>query len=454
MKFSQVLSIRLKHLLIITSLFLVMMSAGCDFQANFRELVDQIVEQVVPAPVDTQVPANKTPTVEETEIIPVETTPTPLTGTVELVLWVPPQFDPQLDSPENQLFKQRIAEFEESQEDVFITVRVKSESGPTGLLEALTITNAAATQAMPSLIALPRSDLETAVSRNLLIPFETYSSEIDEDDWYDYAQNLTVVGGNSYGLPFAGDALSMVYRPAEIGDVPDDWEEFLKRGLPVAFPAADPQSLINMMLYISLGGEFDTPQRLPAMDLELLTQLYQFYADGAQSGVFPSWLTEVQRDSDAWTAYNELRSNQVITWTTRYLSDPSEDSQLAFLPSFENSQTVTIADGWVWCLTEPKEQAHELSVELAAFLTEAEYLSEWSAEAGVLAVRPSTLNAMQDPVLRELLDNLARNAHIRPTNEIVNMIGLVMKDQLVQVLSGNTTAPFAAQAIIDHIGNP
>lgn len=443
-----------KHILIITSLFLVMIAGGCEFQGDFRELVDQIIEQVVPAPEDTAVPVNSLPTVEATEVEEVNTTPTPLSGTVELVLWVPPQFDPEDNSPASELIKQRIAEFEETHDDIFVTVRVKSASGATGLLESLTITSSAANQGMPSLVALPRSDLESAVSRNLLIPFDSYSSAIDEQDWYDYAQNLTVVGANSYGLPFAGDVLAMVYRSEEIGEFPATWVEILRRGEPIAFPAADPQSLTTMALYLSSGGEIDATQRLPQMDLELLNNLYQLFANGAQSGVFPLWLTELQRDTDAWTTYNELRSNQVITWASRYLRDPSEDSTLALLPAFDNEELVTIADGWVWCLTDPRVQAHEISVELAEFLTDAEYLRDWSSEAGVFPVRPSTLNTWEDTELKNLLGELAQIAQIRPTNEIISIIGLVMEDQLVQILSGKTTAPFAAQAIIDHIGNP
>ena len=286
-----------------------------------------------------------------------------------------------------------------------------------------------------------------------MIPFDTYSAEIDDQDWYDYAQRLTVVGGNSYGLPFAGDALTMVYRPTVVGESPDSWNDLIRRGEPVAFPAADPQSLVNLNLYRSLGGELESTQRLPQLDLELLTQLYQVFADGAQSGVFPLWLTELQRDSEAWTSYNELRSNWVITWASRYLSDPTNDSTLAIFPSI-NETSDTLSDGWIWCLTDPRVQAHELSVDLAEFLTEEDYLKMWAPAKGVIPVRPSSLSAWDDQVLRSLLGQIASTAHIRPNNEIVNTIGLVMQDQLVQVLSGKTTAPFAAQAIIDRIGNP
>lgn len=453
MSSTRFLSNPLKRIFILASLILVLISGGCDFQLDVRELVDQIVAQVVPPPVVTITPSDSSPTVEATEVVETTPTPEPLSGSVELVLWVPPIFDPQLETNASQLFKQRISEFEEIHEDVYITIRVKSASGATGLLEALSITSSAASQAMPSLVALQRSDLETAVSRNLLIPFEAYSNEIDKQDWYAYAQRLTVVGGNSFGLPFAGDALAMIYRADSIENPPDKWNEILNAGNPIAFPAADPQSLLTMALYLEYGGEFDGTQRLPQMDIELLTQIYQLYADGAQAGVFPLWVTQLQRDTDAWTAYNELRSNQVITWASRYLRDPAEDSTLAMLPSLNNT-SVTLADGWVWCLTDTREQAHPLSVELAEFLTAPEYLNEWSPTAGVLPVRPSTVNAWDNASMRNLLIQLAQSSHIRPTNEIIAIIGLVMEDQLVQVLSGSTTAPFAAQAIIDRIGNP
>lgn len=446
-------SIRLRNLFLTISLLSVVLLGGCEFQLDFRELVSQIVEQIVPPPAITETPMVTSPTVESTDVVAVTPTAPPLSGAVELVIWVPPQFDPQLDSPESVLFKQRIAEFEASHEDIFVTVRVKAVSGATGLLESLTITSAAASQAMPTLVALPRSDLETAVSRNLVIPFDMYSSEIDDQDWYDYAQRLTVIGGSSYGLPFAGDAMVMVYRPSIVGEPPVTWNDLIRRGEAISLPAADPQALVTLALYLSSGGDLESTQRLPPLDLEVLTGLYQLYADGAQSGVFPLWLTQLQKDSEAWTAYNELRSNWVITWLTRHLSEPSDDSTVTNFPGVNNTPT-TLADGWVWCLTDPRVQIHELSVELAEFLVEPDYLTEWTPLAGALPVRPSTLIGFEDQTLRTTLGQIALTAHIRPNNEIVNVIGLVMQDQFVQVLSGKTTAPFAAQAILDRIGNP
>lgn len=453
MNLKKLFAIQLRNLFLIISLFTIILLSGCDFQVDFRTLVDQIVAQIVPPPTATEAPMEISPTVDSTEVVAVTPSPPPLSGAIELVIWVPPQFDPQLDTPESKLFKQRIADFEASHEEVFVITRVKGNGGATGLLESLTITSAAASQAMPSLVALPRSDLETAVSRNLLVPFDTYSSEIDDSDWYDFAQELTVVGGGSYGLPFAGDAMVMIYRPSSVGEPPATWNDLIRRGESISFPAADPQSLVTLALYLSSGGDLESTQRLPQLDIGKLTNIYQLFADGAQSGVFPLSLTQMPKDSDAWTAYNELRSNWVITWLSRHLSEAADDSRIASFPLI-NTTPATIADGWVWCLTDPRPQVHQLAVELTEFLVDPDYLSDWTPLAGALPVRPSTLSGFDDQVLRTTLGQIALSAHIRPNNEIINIIGLVMEDQLVQVLSGKTTAPFAAQAIMDRVGNP
>ena len=276
------------------------------------------------------------------------TPPPDLSGIVELEIWVPPQFDPLSGTDAGILLNQRIKQFENENEDVFITVRVKPVSGPTGMLEALAITNEAAKAAMPSLAILSRTDLSTAVSKQLVYSLDTYSSKIDEDDWYQYAQNLTIVGGSSYGLPFAGDALILLNRPEIIGNQPVTWAEVLRRGEPLSFPAANSQSLFTMALYQAAGGNLENAQRLPQLDLEILTRVFQLYADGSQSGVFPLWTTELQKDSDAWTTYNELRSNWVITWSTRFLQDLSSDTApVVFLIVFTFSVRSCFLDGYL-----------------------------------------------------------------------------------------------------------
>src|SRR5665648_267862 len=195
----------------------VLLLSGCEFNPDPQQIINQIVNQITAQgnPTETALPIIPSQETSKTAV-PQETIVPEISGPIELELWVPPQFDPMADTPSGIMLRERIAQFEAENQDVFITVRIKASAGTSGLLDALTITSNAALDAMPSLIALSRSDLETAVSRKLVFPIDPYSSIIDGEDWYKYARNLTLIDGASYGLPFVGDALMLLYRPAVI----------------------------------------------------------------------------------------------------------------------------------------------------------------------------------------------------------------------------------------------
>lgn len=428
--------------------------SGCEFNLDPQQLINQLVTQFTSQEntAETAVPITPTHEISVTSM-PEETAEPENIGPIELELWVPPQFDPMSETPSGLLFRDRIAQFEAENQDIFITVRVKAAAGTAGLLDALTITNNAAPDAMPSLIALSRSDLETAVFRKLIFPIDPYSSIIDGEDWYKYARNLTLIEGASYGLPFVGDALMLLYRPTEIGKAPESWNDILSRGEPLAFPAADPQSLVVLTIYASQRADVENPFSGSQIDSTALTSVFQIFIDGSKSGTFPLWIAQFQKDSEAWTSYNELRSNWVITWNSRYLQDLQNDTAAVSLPLI-NDMPFTYADGWVWAISDPDQSLHPISAKLAEFLTAADFLKQWSPAAGVLPVRSSSLQGWQNQNVSLLLGQVALSARIKPRNDIISTIGPVLEDQLIQVITGKTTAELASQTVIEKLGNP
>jgi len=448
-KFSSIIRSVLLSFVISTTMLL----SGCEFNINVQDIYRQIVNQISPQPTSAPFEISPSPMPEITTTLDIQETPSPENPTIiELEIWLPPQFDPNSGTPAGNLLNQRIKQFESQNQDVFINVRIKPVSGPTSMLEALTITSEAAQAAMPSLAALSRSDLSNAVTQQLVYSFDSYSSMIDEDDWYQYARNLTIVGGSSYGLPFAGDSLVLLNRPEIIGNQPVTWAEVLRRGEPLSFPASDSQALFTMALYQAAGGNLENAQRLPQMDPVILTQVFQLFADGGQTGVFPLWTTELQKDSDAWTVYNELRSNWVITWSSRFLQDPISDTAPLVFPIIKDTP-VSIVDGWVLSITDPNLDHHPIISKLAEFLTSPDFLRTWSPEAGVLPVRPSSLIGWQNQNLINFVNQVALSSRVKPRNEVITTLGPLLTEQVVLILSGKTTAPIAAQTVIDKFGN-
>ncbi len=155
-------------------------------------------------------PSTNTPTATPTATI----TPTITPGGPRILrLWVPPQFDPAAGTPASTLLQKRLDEFATRRPGLQIEVRVKAESGTSGLLNALTDTRSAAPSIMPDLVALSRADLESATAKGLLHPLDGLTTLPDDPDWYPYAREMAHIQNSTYGLPFAGDALALVgYR--------------------------------------------------------------------------------------------------------------------------------------------------------------------------------------------------------------------------------------------------
>ncbi|MBI4927628.1 MAG: hypothetical protein HY835_07670, partial [Anaerolineae bacterium] len=182
---------------LVAAFCLVSLAAGCDSLPGWIPVpatpTPQGTPEVTPQPLTTP------------EVIPTATIVVPR----ELVLWLPPEFDPQAENLAARLLQQRLEQFEKEQ-GYAIKVRLKAIGGPSSLLESMAAASAAAPMALPSVVALPRPDMETAALKGMLVPLDGLSALIDDPDWYEYARELALVQGEAFGLPFAGDAQVLV----------------------------------------------------------------------------------------------------------------------------------------------------------------------------------------------------------------------------------------------------
>ncbi len=390
---------------------------------------------------------------------PVETaaiqTPRPPGEPTTLRIWLPPQFDPMGSSRAAKLLQSRLNQFEALHPGLKIEVRVKALEGIGGMLDSLSAANAAAPLSLPDLVALPRSTLEAAALKGLLYPYHDLAVPLENEDWYDYALQLARLETSTFGLPFAGDALMMVYRPSAVGDAPHDWATTLTLTQTLAFPASESRSLVTLALYQSEGGIISDEQGRPVLDVATLTQVLTYYQQAEQTGLMPYWLTQYDSDEQIWELYTEGKANLAVTWASRYLSQAGElpDIAAALLPTADGSP-YSLASGWVWALSNPAPERQALGAQLAQFLTGSAYLAEWTAAAGYLPPRASALAAWHDPNLRTLVDQLVLSAHLYPSADVLASLGPPLQQAVVQVLKQQSDPLMAAQEAADYLNAP
>lgn len=411
---------------------ILIMLVGSFALSGCSEIAAQVEKIIEPGQPTVESVASETPIAAaiETET---SATATPA-GPQTLTIWVPPQFDPQSGSEAGTILQKRLRAFSVDNPGVEVVVRVKALTGQSSLLNSLTAASEAVESSeIPSLVALPRADMETAALKGLIFPLDELSSTIDETDWYDYSKNLALIQGSTFGIPFAGNAVVLVYRPSKIGAAPQGWNDILSRGQPLALPAADPNSLVTFTLYQSAGGTILNSQNQPSFQEDALQEAFNLYAEGGKQGAFPAWLSQYTTDQEVWQAYQNQTTPWVITWSSNYFSELPVDSTVLPLPAM-GEQSYTTASGWLWTLSDPLPERRELSAQLAEYLTDSDFLSNWTPVSGYLPTRPSTLLQWSDQDVRSLLGQIILSSNIIPDQKIYSNFGPILKDSVLQII--------------------
>ena len=355
-----------------------------------------------------------------------------------LRIWLPPQFNPNTNAPASVLLKQRLADFETEHPGLEIDIRIKAETGEADLLNALSITSMAAPSALPDLIALPRSGLEAAAQKGLIRPLEDLSSDLQKPDWYPYARDLGKVDGTVFGLPFAGDAQVIIYRPELVWI--KNWDSILLSESHLVFAGADPQAQVGLALYVSAGGDLLDSQGKPTLDQDILTRVLELISKGRSAMIFPDSVENIAVEDQVMQEYRAHRSDMVIAHYSGFRS--SQDGLLQPLMGLDEEH-LTFATGWVWALAGVDTAKQQLSLELAEYLTADDFLAKWIDATGYLPTRPSAINSKDKESVTAIIDA----AKLVPSEDILVTLGPLMQEAIVRVLNGEQPQPVARSVI-------
>jgi multiple sugar transport system substrate-binding protein len=367
-------------------------------------------------------------------------------GPITLTIWLPPQFDPAGGDLPATMLLNRLNEFTEQHPQVLVDVRVKAEEGSGGILDSLLGAYNAAPLALPDLVLMPSSLLPLAVEAEILQTDEDLISEMNSDDWYPFAKQMSDANGTTYGVPFAADALVLAFRPTAVQNPPDNWDQALAGRRILGLAAADPLAMFTFTQLLALEKADGDDQGTFVISDESLQNLFGFYEDAQKSGVLPVWLTQYQNPDQSWQAFSEGRMPMVVAWASRILANNTSDVNGAPLPT-QDGEPFTLAKGWVWTIATQNTERAALAVELTQFLTTPEFIAQWTAAAGLLPPRQSSLAAWSPDERQTLASQIVGTAQAFPDQNILVAWGEPLSQALVALLKGDVNAAEAIQII-------
>lgn len=425
-----------------------LLSRSLDFVVVFALVLSASCSAFTPDETGTQTAlpraTNETTAVDTSETPQPAASETPASTETPLTLrvWLPPQFDPYNGTPGGELLRLRLAEFTARHPGMRLDVRIKAVDGPGGLLDGLSAVISAAPGAAPDLVALSRPLLEAAALKGLLYPYDGLSQAAETLDWYPYALQLGDLQGSTFGLPFAGDALVLMYD-ASIGKPPALVDSILQAPELAAFPLTDPQALMTLSLYMASDGPIQDEQGRPVLDAAQLERVLVFYEGAARVGAF---LPQIETPEQALEAFNVGRVNYAVVWASGVLgsSELRENTALATLPNFDGS-VESLATGWVWALSSNPTGRQRIAVELAEFLTDPEFLQDWALSAGYLPVQAAGLEGYASSPYLSAVKQVCESAFLLPSTDLLTSLAPALHQASLDVLSGQLDARTAAE---------
>ena len=376
-------------------------------------------------------------------------TSTPAPAPEKLVVWLPPELNPKGNDQAAALLQSRLDAFSKSQ-GLEIQVRIKNLSGTGGLLDVLTVTNAAAPAALPDLIVLNQKDMETAALKSLIYPLDSLTAIVDGEDWFPYSRNLSLIQNVVYGIPFVGDPLTLVYDSTLTPAPLPDWTSVAANAGRLALAIDDAQALYTLTLYLSLGGQVEDNQRHPMLEVEPLTEALQLLKDANIAGRITQTSLQYQDKDQVWEAFDKGQADMVVVPVSRVLQALKQDR--TGLPQLALAETPnSIATGWVLAVTTAQPERQKLAVALAEDLVKPDFLAGWTEALGRLPARPSALDAWQDLQLKPKLSIISSEAVVYPSNEVMTSVAPVLRNATLLILRDNADPSEMAKQAVESL---
>ena len=404
-------------------------------------------QSITSSPQQTDVPLPTSATQETMEVVE-EQTPTPAPPPEKLILWLPPDLDPNGETKAAAILKDRLDEFAYLN-SIELDVRIKAVSGGGGLLDALRTTHAAAPISSPDVVALSREQLLQAARDEVVFWNEGLKTVMGDLDWYNFGRDAGTVQGELMAIPFKGTPMGLVYQSVSQLIPSNEWTDTRLNYGYFGFAADDPRGTFLLLLYLSLGGQVQNEQGLTALQEAPLTTALQTLKDGLNTRHFSDLSVTMQTADQVWDVFSSRKIDTAFLPVDVVLQG-RETTPEAPDPAF-TSPSMTLTDAWVWAIGSQEPQRQELAVALIAHLSETQFLAKWSEALRAIPPRPSALGGWEETSLKPALEKMASGAILYPPDAVMNNLGPILRNATLLILRDNADVVETAKQAVESV---
>ena len=392
--------------------------------------------------------------------LPSDSTPTPIPSTSQtaplnrITIWLPPRLAPNTETRPGSILASRLEAFQQAYPNIDLDLRVKDETGRGGLMETLVAASIAAPDALPDVIALNPVDLNTATLKGLIAPLAGLIEEPKTPDWYEHAINATRFGGDSYGLPIASDAEVLVYRTTQYESAPRSWSDILAQPSTFLFPAGDPAATFTLAQYLALGGQMTNESGRPMLDPATLVEVLSFYGSAYHANTLPLSSLQYLTIKETWDAYHAQQVSSAIAPLSTFLNEGNFNTTSATAIPTRNDHGTSFSETWSLAIVARDPARQQLAAELLAWLTQPEFLGDWTYELKLLPPTAAALVRWPEGPESALVSSLVTLAIPKPSAEVMATFGPPLRTAVEAILVDGATPSTAALSAAQMLQAP
>lgn len=366
-----------------------------------------------------------------------------------LVVWVPEVINPGAETAGTDALITMLAQFDEANPEIEVIVEVKRLTGDGSMLSYMRSAPAVAPTVVPDIVLLDRSSLITAQQEELLVPIETLVEPEVITDLYPIAVEMGTVDGTHVGLTYLLNTDHLIYRTTFFPSrAPNNYDAVLGGLTGFAFPAG-PLSDINrttLTQYIAAGGRLIDENGTPVIDVDVLTEVLAFYADGKRLDVIDTSLFQIADTSETLLLYRDRQVTLAEVNARDYLlqRDSIPNTSATSTPTADG-EPFTLVTGWSWAVATQDPARQERATLFLNFLMNPVVHGTYTLNAGWIPAQSTALEVWgdDDPYVA-FADELMQHSEILPSQAVRSVTGEAIQQAVEQVLLNDTLPVQAA----------
>lgn len=203
-----------------------------------------------------------------------------------------------------------------------------------------------------------------------------------------------------------------------------------------------------------MGGEFLDESGKPTVDVDILTDLFDFYVSANEAGLLPLYALQLISAEDTWAALQQGNSTASVIPLDVFREEADLDSFLVTpWPTRDGSSVIpTRSLTWAAVVTDDKRQ--ETISQVLQWLTEPTFLGNISFSLGMLPVTTAALEEWSESDSSAAISRMIRVAIPAPSAEEIATYGPLLRSAIEDVLTGRSTPDAAAKSISEQVEIP